>query len=152
MRQIAKRSDIRDLILDAVDILLAKYGYGKMTVEDVARQVGIGKGTIYLHFPSKEELVLAHIDRIAETVIRKLQEVAESSDSVDRRLRRMLVLRVLQRFDSVAHYSQSLGDLLSSVRRRFCCAARPTSSGKRRFSRAFSGKGAGSGRSTALIR
>ena len=38
------------------------------------------------------------------------------SDSVDRRLRRMLVLRVLHRFDSVAHYSQSLGDLLSSVR------------------------------------
>lgn len=116
MRQIAKRSDIRDLILDAVDLLLARFGYGKMSVDDVARQVGIGKGTIYLHFPSKEELVLAHIDRIAETVIRKLQELADSSDSVDRRLRRMLVLRVLHRFDGVAHYSQSLGDLLSSVR------------------------------------
>src|SRR5512136_1432500 len=116
MRQIAKRSDIRDLILDAVDSLLAKYGYGKMTMEDVAKQVGIGKGTIYLHFPSKEELVLSHIDRIAETVVRKLQELAGSADSIDRRLRRMLVLRVLQRFDSVAHYSQSLGDLLSSVR------------------------------------
>ncbi len=116
MRQIARRSDIRDLILDAVDLLLARFGYGKMSVDDVARQVGIGKGTIYLHFPSKEELVLAHIDRIAETVIRKLQELADASDSADRRLRRMLVLRVLQRFDSVAHYSQSLGDLLSSVR------------------------------------
>ena len=116
MRQIAKRSDIRDLILDAVDVLLARFGYGKMTVDDVARQVGIGKGTIYLHFPSKEELVLAHIDRIAETVIRKLQELADSSDSSDRRLRRMLIARVLRRFDSVAHYSQSLGDLLSSVR------------------------------------
>ncbi|RPI98108.1 MAG: TetR/AcrR family transcriptional regulator [Candidatus Aminicenantes bacterium] len=116
MRQIAKRSDIRDLILDAVDGLLAKFGYKKMTMEDVAKQVGIGKGTIYLHFPSKEELVLSHIDHIAETVIRKLEEQAGSSDSVDRRLRRMLVLRVLHRFDSVVHYSQSLGDLLSSVR------------------------------------
>jgi len=116
MRDIAKRSDIRDLILDAVDSLLAKYGYGKMTMEDVARRVGIGKGTIYLHFPSKEELALAHIDRIAETVVRKLEAEASSSDTVDRRLRRMLVLRVLHRFDSVAHYSQSLGDLLSSVR------------------------------------
>lgn len=116
MRQIARRSDIRDLILDAVDSLLAKYGYGKMTMEDVARQVGIGKGTIYLHFPSKEELVLAHIDRIAETVVGKLEAEAASSDTVDRRLRRMLVLRVLVRFDSVAHYSRSLGDLLASVR------------------------------------
>ena len=116
MRKIAKRSDIRDLILDAVDVLLAKYGYGKMTMEDVARQVGIGKGTIYLHFPSKEDLVLSHIDRIAETVVRKLREQAALPDPVDRRLRRMLVLRVLVRFDGVAHYTQNLGDLLSSVR------------------------------------
>jgi TetR/AcrR family transcriptional regulator, fatty acid metabolism regulator protein len=116
MRHTAKRPDIRVLILDAVDGLLAKYGYGKMTMDDVAKQVGIGKGTIYLHFPSKEELVLSHIDRIAEAVVQKLQETADSSDSIDRRLRRMLVLRVLQRFDSVAHYSRSLGDLLSSVR------------------------------------
>ncbi len=116
MRKIAKRSDIRDLILDAVDILLARYGYGKMTMEDVARQVGIGKGTIYLHFKSKEEVVLSHIDRIAETVVRKLREQAALPDPVDRRLRRMLVLRVLVRFDGVAHYTQNLGDLLSSVR------------------------------------
>jgi AcrR family transcriptional regulator len=116
MRTIAKREDIRDLILDAVDALLARYGYGKMTMEDVARQVGIGKGTIYLHFPSKEELVLSHIDRIAETVVRKLRKIACSADPVDGRLRRMLVLRVLHRFDSVAHYTQSLGDLLSSIR------------------------------------
>jgi TetR/AcrR family transcriptional regulator, fatty acid metabolism regulator protein len=116
MRQIAKRSDIRDLILDAVDVLLARLGYGKMTMQDVARQVGIGKGTIYLHFPGKEELVLAHIDRIADRVIKGLEEAAGSSDAPDRRLRRMLVLRVLVRFDSVAHYTQNLGDLLSSVR------------------------------------
>jgi AcrR family transcriptional regulator len=116
MRQIARREDIRDLILDGVDALMARFGYKRMTMEDVAREVGIGKGTIYLHFPSKEELVLAHIDRIAETVVRKLGEVAGTTDSPDRRLRRMLVLRVLHRFDSVAHYSQSLGDLLSSVR------------------------------------
>ncbi len=116
MRQIAKRSDIRDLILDAVDVLLARYGYGKMTMEDVARQVGIGKGTIYLHFKSKQEVVLSHIDRIADTVVLKLGEQAVSPDPVERRLRRMLVLRVLVRFDSVAHYTQNLGDLLSSVR------------------------------------
>jgi AcrR family transcriptional regulator len=116
MGKISKREDIKDLILNAVDGLLSTYGYGKMTMQDVARQVGIGKGTIYLHFPSKEELVLAHIDRIAEAVVRKLEEIAGSPDPIDRRLRRMLVLRVLYRFDSVAHYSRSLGDLLASVR------------------------------------
>jgi AcrR family transcriptional regulator len=116
MRQIAGRGDIRDLILNAVDVLLAKYGYKKMTMEDVARQVGIGKGTIYLHFAGKEELVLAHIDRIADRIVTKLCEIAASPGSPDRRLRQMLVVRVLFRFESVAHYSQNLSDLLSSVR------------------------------------
>jgi AcrR family transcriptional regulator len=116
MRQIARREDIRELILDAVDILLAKFGYKKMTMEDVARQVGIGKGTIYLHFPGKEELILSHIDRIADRIVAKLREIAGSSDSPDRRIRKMLVHRVLFRFDSAAHYSQNLSDLLSSVR------------------------------------
>ncbi len=116
MRQIARREDIRDLILDAVDVLLAKFGYKKMTMEDVARQVGIGKGTIYLHFPGKEELILSHIDRIADRIVARLHEIAGSSDPPDKRIRKMLVHRVLFRFDSVAQYSQNLGDLLSSVR------------------------------------
>ena len=116
MRQIAKREDIRDLILDAVDVLLSRFGYKKMTMDDVAREVGIGKGTIYLHFPGKEELVLAHIDRIAERVVAGLGEIARSSESSGKRLRRMLTHRVLFRFDSVLHYSQNLSDLLSSVR------------------------------------
>jgi len=116
MRQIARREDIQDLILDAVDVLLAKFGYKKMTIDDVACQVGIGKGTIYLHFPGKEELILSHIDRIADRIVAKLLDFAGSSDSPDRRIRKMLVHRVLFRFDSVANYSQNLNDLLSSVR------------------------------------
>jgi len=116
MRHVARRKDIRDLILDAADVLLGKYGYKKMTMDDVARQVGIGKGTIYLHFPGKEELVLAHIDRIAERVVAQLGEIAASPESPERCLAKMLAARVLVRFDSVVHYSQNLSDLLASVR------------------------------------
>lgn len=116
MRKIAKREDIRDLILDAAAVLLAKFGYRKMTMEDVANQVGIGKGTIYLHFASKQELALAHIDRSVERVLVTMREIAGSPEPADRRIRRMLVARVLVRFDSVVHYSHNLSDLLSQVR------------------------------------
>lgn len=119
MRQIAGREDIKDLILDAVDVLLARFGYKKMTMEDVARQVGIGKGTIYLHFPGKEELILSHIDRIAGRVAARLRAIAAAPAPHLSRLREMLTARVLIRFDSVAHYSQSLSDLLASVRTAF---------------------------------
>jgi AcrR family transcriptional regulator len=116
MRSIAQREDIRDLILDAVEVLLGRFGYRKMTMEDVAREVGIGKGTIYLHFPSKEELILSHVDRIAGRVVTELREIAASPDPADERIRRMLLARVLIRFDGVSRYSRGLGDLLSSVR------------------------------------
>lgn len=116
MRKIAQRDDIRDLILDGVDALLARFGFRKMSMEDLAREVGIGKGTIYLHFPSKEELALAHVDRIAERLLFRLREIAAGPGSPPERLRRMLLARVLDRFDSVTHYSQNLDDLLSSVR------------------------------------
>ncbi len=116
MRHIARREDIRDLILDAVDALLARYGYQKMTMDDVARQVGIGKGTIYLHFLGKEDLILSHIDRIASRVAARLREIASLPAPPGQRLRAMLEARVLLRFDSVFHYSQNLSDLLSSVR------------------------------------
>jgi AcrR family transcriptional regulator len=113
----ASRPDIRDLILDGVDVLLARYGYSGMTMADLARQVGIGKGTIYLHFPSKEELALAHVDRIAERGLASLEVRARQEGPPEERLCSMLVDRVLVRFDSVVHYSESLNDLLSSIRR-----------------------------------
>ncbi|MEI6613383.1 MAG: TetR/AcrR family transcriptional regulator [Chrysiogenales bacterium] len=117
MRHIAGQPNIRELILDGVDVMLARFGYRKMTMEDLARQVGIGKGTIYLHFPGKEELALAHIDRIVERLLLRLREISAGPDSPPERIRAMLVTRVLFRFDSVAHYSQNLNDLLSAVRK-----------------------------------
>ena len=116
MRAIAQREDIRDLILDGVDILLARYGYKKMTMDDLASVVGIGKGTIYLHFRSKEEVTLSHIDRIVERLLQELGEIARSKDRVDEKIKKMLITRVLYRFDSVRNYSQGLNDLLSSLR------------------------------------
>lgn len=116
MRDIATREDIRDLILDATDRLLARHGYKKMTVEDLAQEVGIGKGTIYLHFPSKEEVVLSHVDRIVERLKQELLKVARGGGHPAARLRRMLVTRVMFRFDSVQHYTESLSDLLAALR------------------------------------
>jgi AcrR family transcriptional regulator len=116
MRAIATREDIRDLILDATERLLARYGYRKMTMDDLAQEVGIGKGTIYLHFASKEEVVLSHVDRIVERLKGELLKIASGDGQPAARLRRMLVARVMFRFDSVQHYTESLSDLLAALR------------------------------------
>jgi AcrR family transcriptional regulator len=117
MKNFARREDVRDEILDATDRLLSRYGYRKMTMDDLAREVGIGKGTIYLYFKSKEEIALSHIDYIVERLKEKLTAIArEDAASPGERLREMLITRVLFRFDSVQHYTQSLNELLAELR------------------------------------
>ena len=118
MRDATQQQTTRVAILDATDWLLTRYGYKKMTIDDLAREVGIGKGSVYLHFSSKEEIALSHIDRIIERLKKSLYAIAEKPSSVDDRLREMLIERVLFRFDSVQHYTQSLNDLLSYLRPR----------------------------------
>src|SRR6476646_10080168 len=108
MAAISPKEAVKESILDATDRLLARYGYRKMTVDDIASEAGIGKGTVYLHFSSKEEVVLSHIDRIVDRLKDRLVEIGCSEASAADKLRRMMVMRVLFRFDSIQHYTQSL--------------------------------------------
>lgn len=117
MAAIAPKETVRESILDATDRLLARFGYRKMTVEDIAAEAGIGKGTIYLHFSSKEEVVLSHVDRIVDRLKQQhLAVIARSKHTALERIRQMLLARVLFRFDSIQHYTQSLNDLLAALR------------------------------------
>ncbi len=72
MRANAPPSDLRSRVLDATDRLLARYGYRKMTVDDIAAEAGIGKGTVYLAFSSKEDVALSCIDRMVDGLLAEL--------------------------------------------------------------------------------
>ncbi|HVL66455.1 MAG TPA: TetR/AcrR family transcriptional regulator [Vicinamibacterales bacterium] len=110
------REDVREAILDAADRRLARFGYKKMTVDELASDAGIGKGTVYLHFESKEEVVLSHVDRIVERLCVRLNEIASRAQPPAERLRAMLVERVIFRLKAVQHYTESLNDVLAAIR------------------------------------
>ncbi|MFF3439503.1 TetR/AcrR family transcriptional regulator [Streptosporangium sp. NPDC002721] len=50
-------------ILDTAADLVLRWGYDKTTVEDIARRAGVAKGTIYLHWKTREELFAALLRR-----------------------------------------------------------------------------------------
>ncbi|MBE6474318.1 MAG: TetR/AcrR family transcriptional regulator [Actinomyces succiniciruminis] len=55
----AAASALPERILTAAAELVARHGPQKTTVAEIARAAGVGKGTAYLYWPSKEELLLA---------------------------------------------------------------------------------------------
>jgi AcrR family transcriptional regulator len=117
MRRATTRDVIREAILDAADRGLARFGYNKMTIDELAAEAGIGKGTVYLHFSSKEEVVLSHVDRIVERLCVRLERLAGQEKTAGERIKAMLVERVVFRLLSVQHYTESLNDVCSSIRR-----------------------------------
>lgn len=58
-----ERQQREERILDTATALLVRWGYRKTTIDDVAREAGVGKGTIYLHWKDKNELFRAAIWR-----------------------------------------------------------------------------------------
>ena len=53
----------RDRILDAAMKLLVEKGYTKTTMSRVARQAAVGRGTVYWHFESKDDLFFSLLER-----------------------------------------------------------------------------------------
>jgi AcrR family transcriptional regulator len=68
-------------ILDAAAALLVRWGYRKTTVDDVAREAGVGKGTIYLHWRDKRALFGAVLRRASRQAVGEtLRRVAADPD------------------------------------------------------------------------
>jgi AcrR family transcriptional regulator len=67
----------KDLILDAAMSLLVDKGYTKTTISDVAQTAGIGRGTVYWHFASKDDLFFALIAREIETMVAGMDTLVE---------------------------------------------------------------------------
>ena len=55
------QGDVRSRILDAAKERLWHYGLKKTTIDEIAADAGVGKGTVYLYFDSKEDIALAII-------------------------------------------------------------------------------------------
>ncbi len=67
-------------ILDAAQELFLEQGEDRVTVEMIAEHVGIGKGTIYKHFETKNEIYLLLMIRYEEDLETVFSEIGESDD------------------------------------------------------------------------
>lgn len=66
-------------ILDAAAELCLRWGYDKTTIDDVARQADVAKGTIYLHWKTRELLFAALVRRERVRLMRAVRERAPAN-------------------------------------------------------------------------
>ena len=107
--QISRRFRRRDEILRAATDLFSEKGYHEVTMEEIAEEMGVSKGTIYNYFSSKENLYLEILKESFEAIEELLHEEIENSDPATLKLRKLLatiftfyrrnlkVLRILSR-------------------------------------------------------
>jgi AcrR family transcriptional regulator len=70
----SKREQRADRILDAAGELMLRWGYNKTTIDDIARYAGVAKGTIYLHWKTREDLFTALMKREYIRLVQDLQQ------------------------------------------------------------------------------
>lgn len=118
----SRRQERAHRILDASAALMLRWGYNKTTIDDIARQAGVAKGTIYLHWKTREELFGALMKRerleVAEDTKRRITEDPEGTTLrgiakhsalalLKRPLLKAVILRDMDVIGKLAHSEQS---------------------------------------------
>jgi AcrR family transcriptional regulator len=75
----------QERILDAALDVFAEQGYQQATVDEIASMARTSKGGIYFHFPGKDAIFLALLDRSASLLLSRVGErVAAKSDPIQK--------------------------------------------------------------------
>src|SRR5213593_627963 len=88
----------RQSIQEAVIRLIHREGLKRVTMERVAQEVGIAKGTVYLHYRDKQELLNAVKDAALTPMVEEMNQILASDLAPDRKLQQYS-LRYLAYFE-----------------------------------------------------
>ncbi len=75
-----KKPDKKRRILDAAMELFARKGYEKTTISDIASRAHVGKGTIYVYFDSKSDILREILAELAKGLAKDIEESSKSGN------------------------------------------------------------------------
>ncbi len=82
----------RDRLLAAAETRFRRFGYKRTTIEDVAGEAGTGKGSVYLHFESKQAIYMAVVEESLDRFIDRAELVLAQPGTAPDRLRALVAL------------------------------------------------------------
>ncbi len=85
----ADQEEKERLILGARDKFFSG-GFSKITVDEIATDLGMSKKTVYKFFPSKDDLIRGVIEFMTSKIRRQIDEIVASSDPFEQKLAAIL--------------------------------------------------------------
>jgi AcrR family transcriptional regulator len=79
--------ETRQAIVDAAEELFERYGFKKTAIDDIAREARIGKGSVYLHFSSKEALFVEVARRVSARILDSVATAVKGARTPAEKLR-----------------------------------------------------------------
>lgn len=113
--------DRRQDILDSAEKVFAVRGFAAARVDDIAETAGVGKGTIYLYFPSKQELFISLLENRVGRFISNLEKWLADVDSLEELLQVLVLIRgqfILKHRWLLEALSQSLSQFPLDLQKR----------------------------------
>lgn len=80
MRIVKEAEERKNEILDVAEKLFGERGYDATSTNDILKEIGIARGTLYYHFKSKEDILDAMIERMTGSLVVKANEIARKTD------------------------------------------------------------------------
>ena len=81
-------------VVAAAGRVFREKGYSAATLEEIAAEVGMLKGSLYNYVSSKEELLFAVVRPPAERLLEQVRRLAEQTDPAPQRLQRLAEIHV----------------------------------------------------------
>ncbi len=78
--------DKKKIIIGAAASVFLKYGYDKTTMNDIAKEASMGKGSLYYYYESKEHIYIAVIEKEAYHLIGLVQKYVYATNNVRKKL------------------------------------------------------------------
>jgi AcrR family transcriptional regulator len=108
---VTPRSEKELLIVAAAFSRFARYGFRRTSLGDIAREAGISRPAVYLHFPNKQAIFRAAASVMHERALRAAAKAARAPGGIEARIAQILEAK-LGSFFEIAHGSAHVGEIL----------------------------------------
>jgi TetR/AcrR family transcriptional regulator len=98
--------DKEELILQAAQHRFAAYGYSKVTMDEIAEDIGMAKASLYYYFPTKEIIFRSVVQHEQEEFLSRIQTVIEDKCSASKKYLEYIRLRIklTEQLNNLTHF------------------------------------------------